>query len=323
MRQGTWSDEILEALRLRPGQLPETALPGAVLGGVSEAAAAATGLLAGTPVIAGGGDGQAAGLGVNALSGRRAYLNLGTAVVAGIYTREYRTGSAWRTMGSCSGEGFYLETSLRSGTFLLDWFVANCGGGAGGAESLRRLELEALAIAPGCGGLLAVPYWGAAMTPYWDQDARGCFVGLSGGHRTAHLYRALLEGIALEQAVVMEMIEREAGVRPEEYVVIGGGGASALWRQILADVLGAPVRRSQTAEASSLGAAMCAAAGAGWFPNPTAAAEAMSGETTDSAEPEAARAARYAGLLGIYRDIYPQLKETFRKLAAFRATQGE
>jgi xylulokinase len=73
------------------------------------AAAAATGLAPGTPVVAGGGDGQAAGLGVNALAPWRAYLNLGTAVVSGIYSPEYRTGTAWRTMGSCSGEGYYFE----------------------------------------------------------------------------------------------------------------------------------------------------------------------------------------------------------------------
>jgi xylulokinase len=312
MRERAWSAEILQALKLDPGRLPVAAAPGSVLGAVSDAAAAVTGIAAGTPVVAGGGDGQAAGLGVNALTSRRAYLNLGTAVVGGVYAREYRVGQAWRTMGSCSGEGFYLESSLRSGTFLLDWFVATCG------ASRSRLESEAAALPLGSGGLLALPYWGAVMTPYWDADARGCFVGLTAAHGATHMYRALLEGIALEQAMVTRMIEREAGVRVEEFVVMGGGAASPLWLQIIADATGKPLKRAQTVEASSLGAAMCAATGAGWFQDAAAAAEAMSGTVTDAAEPNAHRTSRYAELLDIYREIYPSLRDTCGKIAAFQ-----
>ena len=317
MRKRAWSAEILRALHLEPGQLPVAAAPGTVLGYVNKDAAALTTGPAGTPVVAVGGDGQAAGLGVNALTASRAYLNLGTAVVAGIYTSEYRTGQAWRTMGSCSGDGYYLETSLRSGTFLIDWFLANCAAGTGESQGRRQLELEAAAIPVGSGGVLAVPYWGAVMTPYWDQDARGCLVGLTGAHRTAHLYRALLEGIALEQALVTRMIEQDAGAHVEEFVAMGGGAASDLWCQIIADASGTPVERSQTVEASSLGAAMCAAAGAGWFAGVPAAAEAMSGKITRTTEPRADRVSRYGELLEIYREIYPQLRQTYRKLAEF------
>ncbi|HUP04007.1 MAG TPA: FGGY-family carbohydrate kinase, partial [Bryobacteraceae bacterium] len=155
------------------------------------------------------------------------------------------------------------------------------------------------------------------MTPYWDPDARGCFVGLTGAHTTAHMYRALLEGVALEQALVVGMIEEEARVPIAEFVAIGGGAASSLWRQILADAAGKPLRCSQTLEASSLGAAMCAAAGAGWFPNIRAAAEAMSGAAAGVTVPDPQRAARYAGLLAIYREVYPQLRQTYAKLARF------
>jgi len=321
MREQKWSEEILSALSIDAGRLPAVSPPGTVLGCVTDAAAAETGLAPGTPVVACGGDGQAAGLGVNALESRSAYLNLGTAVVGGVYSPEYRIGQAWRTMGSCSGQGFYLETSLRSGTFLLDWFLAECAGGADRRETRARLESEAAAAPVGSGGLLAVPYWGAVMTPYWDQNARGCFIGLTAAHRQAHMYRALLEGIALEQALVTGMIEEEAGVRVEEFVAIGGGAASALWRQILADATGKPVKRSATVEASSLGAAMCAALGAGWFPDARSAAKAMSGEITATAEPDPVRAPRYAELLEIYRGIYPQLRETYRKIASFTAGQ--
>jgi xylulokinase len=317
MRAKAWSGEILKALEVHPTQLPVAMAPGTVIGSVNESAAALTTLPAGTPVVAGGGDGQAAGLGVNALTPGRAYLNLGTAVVAGVHSTAYRIGQAWRTMGSCSGDGYYLETSLRSGTFLIDWFLANCTGGASRSATRGQLESEAASLPVGSGGILAVPYWGAVMTPYWDPDARGCLVGLTGAHRTAHLYRALLEGVALEQAMVMAMIEQDAGIEVREFVAIGGGAESDLWCHIMADACGRIIKRSRTVEASSLGAAMCAAAGAGWFPSVATAAGAMAGEIARETEPRADRQARYAELLEIYREVYPKLRETYGQLARF------
>ncbi len=165
MRSKQWSAEILSALDLAPERLPAPFAPGAVVGSVHDDAATSTSLPAGTPVVAGGGDGQAAGWGANALSRGRAYLNLGTAVVAGVHSSEYRVGQAWRTMGSCSAESYYLETSLRSGTFLIDWFLGTCAGGNQDPGVRSRLETEAARLPPGSGGVLAVPYWGAVMTP--------------------------------------------------------------------------------------------------------------------------------------------------------------
>lgn len=321
MREKVWSTEVLEALELRPERLPETAAPTSVLGAVGAPAAAETGLVAGTPVVAGGGDGQAAGLGVNALEPRRAYLNLGTAVVSGTYSPEYQTGTAWRTMGSCSEEGYYFETSLRAGTFLVDWFARQiCRAPENDTSIYEKLEAEAAGVPIGSNGLLAVPYWGAVMTPYWDPQARGCFVGLKESHRLGHLYRSLLEGIALEQALVTGMIEKQTGVGIREFVAIGGGASSDLWCRIVADASGKTVRRSRTVEASSLGAAVCGAVGAGWFTTAAEAAESMSGEITRETVPVAAHRERYGELLQIYREIYPQLRETFTRLSRFTAS---
>jgi sugar (pentulose or hexulose) kinase len=318
MQKKAWSPEVLDALELSPEQLPELAAPCSVIGAVSAAAAAETGLAPGTIVVTGGGDGQAAGLGVNALTPWRAYLNLGTAVVSGTYSTEYHTGTAWRTMGSCSGEGYYYETSLRAGTFLIEWFVRQvCQAAADDNTIYKRLEAEAAGVPIGSDGLLAVPYWGAVMTPYWDPLARGCFVGLTASHRIGHLYRSLLEGIALEQALVSGMIEEQTGVSIREFIAIGGGSASDLWCQIVADTSGKTVRRSRTVEASSLGAGICAAVGAGWFPGAADAAEAMAGEITRETEPVLHQAARYGELMTIYREIYPRLRDTFAKLSRF------
>jgi len=321
MQKKAWSEEIMDALELSSERLPELAAPASVVGRVTEAAAAATGLAPNTPVVAGGGDGQAAGLGVNALAPWRAYLNLGTAVVSGTYSHEYRTDTAWRTMGSCSGEGYIYETSLRAGTFLVDWLVRQvCQTPQEDKGVYGRLESQAAEVPIGSDGLLTVPYWGAVMTPYWDPHARGCFVGLTGSHRLGHIYRSLLEGIALEQALVTGLIEERTGVPVREFIAIGGGAANDLWCQIVADASGKTVRRSATIEASSLGAAVCAAVGAGWFPDAAAAAEAMCGEITRETYPVPEQSARYRELLDIYKEIYPQLRGTFSKLSRFASS---
>jgi sugar (pentulose or hexulose) kinase len=324
LERKTWSPEVLGALDLSVERLPVAVSPGTVVGVVSAAAADATFLRPDTPVVAGGGDGQVAGVGVNALGCDRAYLNLGTAVVGGIYSDDYRIGRAWRTMGSCSGDGYYFETSLRAGAFLLDWFAREvCGQGPQRVPDLAQLEAEAAAVTAGSDGLLALPYWGAVMTPYWDPLARGCWVGLSGFHRRGHLYRSLLEGIALEQALVTDMIEDAAGVTARDFVAIGGGAASDLWCQIMADATGRSIRRATTLEASSLGAAVCAAVGAGLYGTAVEAAAAMSGKALRETSPSPDSRAVYADLLGIYRELYPGLRRTFARLEEGRRRRAD
>jgi sugar (pentulose or hexulose) kinase len=320
MEKKTWSSEILRALELNPDRLPKLAAPCSAIGEVGPEAAAQTGLLPGTPVVAGGGDGQAAGLGVNALDPSRAYLNLGTAAVSGTYSKQYRTGAAWRTMSSCSGEGYYYETSLRTGTFLVEWFARQvCRAGDDDKTIYQRLEAEAADVPIGSGGLLAVPYWGAVMTPYWDPLARGCWIGFTASHRIGHMYRSLLEGIALEQTLVSGMIEEQTAEPIRAFIAIGGGASSELWRQILADVTGRTILCSETVEASSLGAAVCAATGAGWYTGAVEAAAAMAGKITRENQPVPGNVTRYAGLMAVYREVYPRLRDSLRQLSTFAA----
>ncbi|WP_437928783.1 FGGY-family carbohydrate kinase [Sorangium sp. So ce291] len=313
-----WSEELCGAVGIAPDRLPEALAPGAPLGAVSEAAAAATGLRAGTPVLAGGGDGQVAGLGVDALDPRRAYLNLGTAVVFGVWSPEPRQDPAWRTMVSASGRGYVLESSLRSGALLSDWFLRRLLG----VEPLDRgamaaIEAEAASLRPGSDGLLLLPYWEGAMNPHWDPDARGAILGLTEAHGRGHVYRALIEGVALEQALVLDLMRGGAGIEVAEFAAVGGVAASDLWCSVMADATGVVLQRSETVEAACLGAAMCAAAGAGLAGSIEAAAKAMRGTATATFHPDAERRRRYAELLGIYRDMYPQLSGVMRRLSAF------
>ncbi len=317
MEAKCWSPELLRALDITPRQLPDAVPPGTGLGQVSPEAEFETGLKAGTPIYAAGGDGQCAGLGTNCVQPDRAYINLGTAVVSGVWSPEYRIGPAWRTEIAAQGEGYILENCLRSGTFLVDWFVDNfMPGGRKDPDIFKHLEAEALALPIGANGLLIQPYWSGVMDPHWDTSARGVILGLSGSHGAAHIYRAILEAITLDQVMRTRETEQALGHPISHYVAIGGGASSPLWRQMLADASGKQVHISDTVEASALGAGMTAAYGAGWYPSIVAAAEAMSGETT-IIEPDATSGARYGELLDIYRDLYQSTARLNKRMVRF------
>ena len=318
MKAQDWSDTLLNAVGLRRTQLPNLMRPGQKIANVSPAAAEATGLTGDVAVIAGGGDGQCAGSGANVFEKGRAYLNLGTAVVSGSYGRAYVHDAAFRTMNALAEEGYIYESCQRTGTFLINWMVEQLFNidPSQNAQIFRTLEAEAAQSPIGANGLALVPYWSGCMTPYWDPNARGIIAGLTASHRRGDVYRALLEGVALEQAMVTGRISKVT--EPiDHFVAIGGGAASDLWCQIIADATGRLVQRSTTVEASSLGAAVAAAAGAGWYPSVTEAARAMAGSLTRTFTPDKRAHARYAELSLIYADLWPSLSTWNARMAAF------
>lgn len=318
-----WSRPLLDALELDASRLPELHPPGTLLGTITDSAATITGLPEGLPIFAAGGDGQLAGLGTNCTIPDRAYVNLGTAVVSGIWSAEYRYSSAWRTELAAQGEGYIYETCLRSGAFLVNWFVdqfASAGVGKADASVFERLEKAALDIPIGSDGLLLQPHFSGVMDPHWDMNSRGVLLGLSGSHTEAHLYRAIIEGITLDQVMATFDLEDKSQQTISHYVAIGGGANSPLWRQMLADASNKPVHVSSTVEASALGAGMIAACGAGWYDTIVDAASAMASETT-LVQPDASRHAVYKSLLEIYRGLYHATADLNQKMVAFAAVQ--
>ncbi len=313
MRAERWSNELAALVELEPAQLPELVRPGDVIGELLDGPARDAGLPAGLPVIAGAGDGQCAGLGAGIVAPGRAYLNLGTAVVSGVLSNEYRIDPAFRTLYAAAPGTYFLETDLKGGTFTLNWLVERLLGGRG--PTLGELEQQASSLPPGADGLVLVPYWAGVMNPYWDDDASGIAIGWHGGHTPAHLYRAILEGIAFEQRLHTTGVENASGPIAE-LVVMGGGANSDLWCQILADVMEKPIVRSKSTEATALGAGVLAAAAVGLHPNLDAAARAMTGtgrRFTPGAERE-----RYAALRDVYAPIYPALAPALAALSRLR-----
>jgi xylulokinase len=300
MERGDWSDELLARTGLSRDRVPTLHAPGEIIGEVCASAAEALGLRAGVPVVGGAGDGQCAGLGANATQPGEAYLNLGTAVVAGTTSLRYAWHRGFRTLTGAVPGTFAMETLLQGGTFTVNWFREQIA-----MVDVEALETAAARLEPGAEGLLLVPYLASAQTPYWDPAARGILFGLAAHHGRQHLFRAILEGIAFEQRLAFETMEPELDEPLEVLLTTGGGSRSALWRQIVADVTGKTVVACREVETTSLGAGMLAAAACGWHGSLLETAQHMSGVGARHA-PDPSAAARYDALFAVYRELYPR-----------------
>jgi xylulokinase len=322
MRSFEWSDEVLEEVGLEREQLAELSAPGSVVGELEEGVAREVGLSPGLPVVGGAGDGQAAGLGANITAAGRAYLNLGTALVSGTYSDDYAWGREFRTLSGPLPETYVPETLLRGGTYTIDWFVENFGGVRAAELGLdlsaeEILEAAASQVPPGAEGLLLLPYLNAASTPHWDSQARGVLFGLRGAHKKAHVYRAVLEGLAYEQRLETEAMEKGLGQPVERFFAMGGGSRSPLFCQMMADVTGRPVTSCQEVETTCLGAGMMALAAMDGSDLRDVAA-AMSGEGAGY-EPNEQRADFYDRIYNdVYKELYPRLSALFPALAEYQ-----
>ena len=326
LRSFTLDAGLLAQVGLETGQIPEIYPPGERLGELREDVAMAVGLTPGLPVIAGTGDGQAAGLGADITAPGRAYLNLGTGMVSGTFSAEYRWSREFRTMTGAIPGTYTPETFIGGGTYNIKWFVERFSDMPAQPFGLdlapeALLELAAAKIPAGSDGLLALPYLSGALSPYWDSNARGLYFGLSPQHGKAHFYRALLEGLALEQRLATASAEAALGMPIERVRVMGGGSRSVLWSQILADVLNRPVEITREAETTCLGAGMLAAAGAGLYPDILQAASAMSG-ITQTYMPAEPACSTYDQYYEVYRQLYPNLRELFGKVQDIAKTSA-
>ena len=302
-----WSPEILDALAIEPRWLPPTFEGPMVTGTITEGAASATGLRAGIPVVAGGGDQAAAAVGVGSVVPGVSSLSLGTSGVLFTTTEGPAIESEGRLHAFCHAvpDRWHLMGVMLSAAGSLRWYRDALAPGV----AFEELVEEAAEVPPGSDGLLFLPYLTGERTPYPDPLARGAFVGLTVHHGRAHLTRAVLEGVAFGMRDSLELM-RAAGIKPPDQIrATGGGSRSPLWRRILADVLGASIVTTPSAEGAAQGAATLAAVGAGWFDTIQDACRALVriGETTPPSETGGAYTNAYAR----YRELYPALAATF------------
>lgn len=305
----TWSADLLDALDLDPAWFPPTYEGPAITGRVTPEAATATGLRAGTPVVAGGGDQAANGVGVGATDEGVVALSLGTSGVIFAATRAPIHEAQGRVHAFCHAvpDRWHLMSVMLSAAGSLRWFRDALAPG----EDFGDLSATAEGVEAGTDGLFFLPYLTGERSPHPDPRARGAFVGLTTAHDRRHLTRAVLEGVAFGLRDGLDLMLAAGMPRPAQIRASGGGLASPTWRQILADVLDVELVTPSTTEGAAFGAAILAAAGAGWFDDVPTAADALV-RTTPAAAPGPGRGA-YAEAHAAYRELYPALVPTFHR----------
>lgn len=309
--QREWSREMLDALEIPYEWMPTVHEGPEITSVVSDAAAQETGLKAGTPIVGGGGDQAAQATGVGAVQPGIVALTVGTSGVVFAPLASYAYEPEGRLHAFCHavpGQWHFMGVML-SAAGSLQWYRDTLFPDA----DFGALTDEAGSIPPGAEGLQFMPYLSGERTPHPDPLARGAFIGLTGRHTRAHMTRAVMEGVAFGLRDSFELIKNSEAGFVTEIRVSGGGAKSPVWRQILADVMGAPLVVAEAIEGAAYGAALLAGVGGGVWPDvPTACETAV--KLGERVEPSP-HAARYEQAYAIYRELYPTLSSTFHALA--------
>jgi xylulokinase len=318
LKKRDWSAEVLDILDIPRAWMPETFEGPEITGVVTSAAAEETGLLAGTPVVGGGGDQAAQAVGVGAVTPGIVALTLGTSGVVFATTDGPFVEPKGRLHAFCHsvpGAWHFMGVML-SAAGSLQWYRDTL------ARSLSYDELLALSvdIPAGSEGLLFLPYLTGERTPHPDPLARAAFVGLTVRHNQAHMTRAVLEGVAFGLRDSMELIKQASGdmigvrgaikSRIDQVRVSGGGARSAFWRQILADVMDAELVTVNTTEGAAFGAALLAGVGVGEWATVRESCQAVI-RTSQSIQPNLQAVEVYEKAYPLYRELYHALKPTF------------
>lgn len=309
-----WStdSQLFEAFGIEPEKLPLIFPPGSLLGKVTLDASEQTGLPAGMPIMAGSGDKMCEMLGAGAIKPNQGYISYGS--MAGLEVNIPRpifapAGEYWTNPAAIPGK-WILEFAVQRGYLMLSWFCKqfDLKQGINDLSLEKIMDLEALATPAGADGLVIAPYWSpTGIAP----GARSVVLGLDDRHSRAHIYRAILEGTAYALRQGMNRMVQDTRQSLSEIMLGGGGAGSDLVMQITSDALGLPVWRVQTVDTCSLGTAIIAAVGIGYYGSFGEAVDHMV-IRQECFEPDPSRQALYSEIFHrIYEGIYPSLKSVY------------
>jgi xylulokinase len=323
--QGAWSQEVLARLALDPALLPPIMGAAEIGGQIMPAVAEMTGLPSGLPVAGGGADNACAAVGAGIVAPGQALVSIGTSGVVLAFSptpQVDRSGPIPRvhTFNHAAPGAWYLMAVTQGAGLSLRWARDQLAQSeAAEAQAIGRDVYDVMAeaaaqVPPGSEGLLFLPYLQGERTPILDAEARGGWLGLTARHTRAHLFRAVLEGVAFSLRQGLDVL-REAGVGVSELRVTGGGARSPVWRQILADIFEQPLVPLRAEEGPAFGAALLAGVATGVYPSVQAACTQVVA-VGDAVQPDATNAPRYRELYRLYQGLYPALRETMHALAA-------
>lgn len=312
-----WSDEIMAELGVPVSILPDVLKSTDIQGFVTKEASEATGLIAGTPVVVGGGDGVCATVGSGALAKGKAYNYIGGSSWVTIHEDRPLLDPNMRFFACCSTEeGTYdMFGTMLCGGSSFQWvrrelgLLENLAAGQFGESAYDLLGKTAEKSPPGAGGVIFMPHLMGERAPLWDPNAKGVFYGLSLKTTRDDLIRAVLEGVAFNLRAI-ERVYEELGIDIKSISLIGGGAKGATWRKILTNVYG---RRTTVpryiGEATSFGAAIVAGVGVGVFKDLGESIRLVKETQQEDPEPELMKI--YDKRFRVFESLYPALKDVF------------
>jgi xylulokinase len=324
-----WSRELLAKLDIDLSLLPTCHESQEISAQVSELGSKGTGLPVGTPVVGGGGDQPAGAVGNGIVRQGVVSATMGTSGVVFAHTDNLGFDPLGRLQRGCHavpGAWHVMGVVLAAGGSF-QWYRNELGKAEvemakrKGEDPYFLLTDEAALAGPGAEGLFFLPYLTGERTPHFDPDAKGAWVGLTVRHGRAHMIRSLLEGATFAMRDSLELI-REMGVAIEQVRLSGGGARNALWRQIQADIYGCDVHTLNSTEGPAFGVALLAQVGTGGFKSVPEACDAMI-RPVDSTRVDSKARAYYDRAFGIYRQLYDDLRGSFKTIGALVAEQTD
>lgn len=321
LQRGDWSARIVEAAELNPAQLPDIHPSTAVVGELLPAVAGEVGLLAGTPVVIGGGDGACAAAGAGVVAQGSAYNYVGSsswialATPHPIFDPHQRTFTFAHLVPGMFMPTGTMQAAGASYQWARDQLALPEAGAAAGLElsPYELMNLAAQKSVPGASGLIFLPYLMGERSPRWNTRARGSFVGLTIRHTRADMIRAVLEGVTMNLRVILDAFTRQ-GAQIDAMRVIGGGARGLFWNQLMADIYEMPVQRlAILEEATSMGAALAGGIGVGLYPD-FSMSESMN-PIVQTVTPNPAAQAQYQKFVPIFESMYHALVPIYDLLA--------
>lgn len=315
-----WSDEMTEALGISKDILPELHASKDIAGTVTKEAAQATGLLQGTPVVIGGGDGSCACVGAGVVRPGTAYNVLGSSSWISLVSDRPLFDPQLRTFNWVHlDEDLYTPCgTMQAAGYSYSWWRNTFGAeekrlaAEAGVSAYELLNGLAEQSAPGANGVLYLPYLLGERSPRWDHDARGAFVGMGVSTNKGDMTRAVLEGVGYNLKIILDILRTQYPM--EKLTMIGGGAKGATWLRILSDIwqirLELPLYRE---EATSMGAAVAGGVGIGLYKD-YSVIEQMN-PVKDSVEPNAALKDTYARCFDLFNETYDALKPIYARMA--------
>ncbi|MBQ7822027.1 MAG: xylulokinase [Clostridia bacterium] len=309
-----WSEEICEKLGIDMSLLGKMHESPEVTGYITDEASVLTGLKTGIPVAGGAGDNAAAAIGTGVCSDGKAFTTIGTSGVVFVHTDKMAVDPKGRVHTLCCAVpgAWHVMGCIQAAGLSLNWFRNNL------AKDLSYKEIDAAAesVAPGCDGLIYLPYLMGERTPILDTNARGTFFGLSAMHTREHMARAVIEGVSYALYSCLDVLG-EMNVKLADMALCGGGAKSKLWQSILADMYMLPVKTPIASEGPALGVAILAGVAAGVYKS---VEEGCARTVAFNPEINGDKAMNetYMKYYDLYKSLYPALKDSFAKLNKIR-----